>query len=334
MDPTPDAEAAGWQWWKISYSTADAQVISTTASPSPAPEQGSELTGWGVPKISASEWARKARQHGERNADRAGFSVQKVREVEVLKAARDESTKALLVYASERAVNHDFADLPPQLKVRLSLTHSPTQSFITGLLPIALTHLPAYTTLPHTNPPEPPQNFVRADNLAFAAELGTDTGTPTSPRLTPAAKRKADDDDDDDDNGPNHANDDDDDEEIPWGGLPSTATVAHPPSSSASTDPTLPRYVPPPQPPQPPPRHPARPSALSSGPGTDERGRSYDERIPTSLMAAGSPLPSSAGGLDGGGGGDEDVEMEMEMEERGAGEGGGRGPRLGFAAGL
>lgn len=53
----------------------------------------------------------------ERNADRAGFTVQKVREVEVLKAARDENTSALLVYASERAVNEDYVGLPQQLKV-------------------------------------------------------------------------------------------------------------------------------------------------------------------------------------------------------------------------
>lgn len=120
MDHTAaDAETTGWQWWRISYSTAAAKAISTTASPSPAPEPlGYELDGWGVPKVPAAEWARRARRERERNADRAAFSLQKVREVEVLKAARDESTRALLVYASERAVGQEVGELPLQLKVR------------------------------------------------------------------------------------------------------------------------------------------------------------------------------------------------------------------------
>ncbi|KAI9871811.1 MAG: hypothetical protein M1830_002426, partial [Pleopsidium flavum] len=101
IDHSSNAEATGWQWWRISYSAADANPISTTASPSASspsgPNQGYKLDGWGVPKGSVGDWARKVGKERERNADRAGFSVQKVREVEVLKAARDESTSALLV---------------------------------------------------------------------------------------------------------------------------------------------------------------------------------------------------------------------------------------------
>ncbi len=121
IDYSHDAEATGWQWWRISYSTVDAKPVSTTASPSASspsgPNQGYELDGWGVPKGFVGDWARKARKEREINTDRAGFSVQKVREVEVLKAARDESTSALLVYASERAVNQEPVKLPSQLKV-------------------------------------------------------------------------------------------------------------------------------------------------------------------------------------------------------------------------
>jgi len=269
-----------------------------------------------VPKISASEISRKVRHASERKADRAGCSVQKVREVEVLKAARDESTRALLVYASERAVNQEVLDLPPQLKV----SQPPVRPVV--ILPSHATHhapLPPYPTT-NQSPPKP-QNFVRTDNLAFASELGT----PSSPRLTSPSKRKADDDDDHQDQ----------DQDIPWGGLPSTSTstsTAATPSTS-TTDPSLPRYVPPP-----PPRHPAR-ASLNSG-GWDDKGRGYDERIPLSLRGSDTPPPAWAARgvkevgdeLDGAGGGGRgggqemamEMEMETEMEERG------RGPRLGL----
>lgn len=68
-------------------------------------------------------------------------SQTRVREIEALKAARDESNSALLVYASEKAVALERSNLPPQLR-----------------------------------------NFVRADNLNFASELGKCEGSkPTTP---------------------------------------------------------------------------------------------------------------------------------------------------------
>jgi len=42
---------------------------------------------------------------------------QKVREVEVLKAARDGSSSALLVYANETSIQLKPSDLPSQLQV-------------------------------------------------------------------------------------------------------------------------------------------------------------------------------------------------------------------------
>lgn len=48
------------------------------------------------------------------------IALQKVREVEVLKAARDESRRVLLVYANERAVSYECKELTPQLLVSRS----------------------------------------------------------------------------------------------------------------------------------------------------------------------------------------------------------------------
>ena len=42
---------------------------------------------------------------------------QKVRQVEVLKAVRDESPSAVLVYASDKAMSVENKELPPELKV-------------------------------------------------------------------------------------------------------------------------------------------------------------------------------------------------------------------------
>ena len=77
------------------------------------------------------------------------ISHTKLREIEVLKAAKDDAEQALLVYASDRAIAYEGEELPPQL-----------------------------------------MNFVRADNLAFAAELEK----ATLPKPPTPPKRKAEDD--------------------------------------------------------------------------------------------------------------------------------------------
>lgn len=95
--------------------------------------------------------------------------VQKVREIEVLKAARDESNSALLVYANEKAVTYGVGELPSELRVR----HIYRNSF--------QAEANAF------------QNFVRLDNLSFTAELEK---SGASKPMTP--KRKADEADSDD----------------------------------------------------------------------------------------------------------------------------------------
>ena len=50
-------------------------------------------------------------------ADYLFFNLQAAREVEVLKAAKDDSRLALLVYASEKALAVEPTQLPSQLRV-------------------------------------------------------------------------------------------------------------------------------------------------------------------------------------------------------------------------
>jgi hypothetical protein len=83
-----------WQWWRISFSTDDARTkeASTTES--------------------------RRRYNIPRNTDVAGFTCRKVREIEVLRAAREESNNVLLVYANSNAVNFGEGPAPPPLQVR------------------------------------------------------------------------------------------------------------------------------------------------------------------------------------------------------------------------
>ena len=180
------------------------------------------------------------------------ISYEKVREIEVLKAAKDESRTTLLVYASDNAVLHESRDLPDQLR-----------------------------------------NFVRADNLAFAAELER----PLSPKSTTPTKRKALDDDDDQDN-------------INWGGYqdpgPPRADQAH----HSNTIPPPPPYERS-QAPAPPPRSSLPRKAVNKSRSVP----SYDDTIPISLQAEDSGVDLHLEDSED----CDDAQSGQEMQERGGG---------------
>lgn len=92
-----DHRAEEWQWWKLSFAQGQAQPVSQTVSP-----PGLELE----PDV----WYRP-------HCLLAYLLPQRIREIEALKAARDDSNSALLVYASEKAVTLESSNLPSQLKV-------------------------------------------------------------------------------------------------------------------------------------------------------------------------------------------------------------------------
>lgn len=80
---------------------------------------------------SYAEWSRKIHQPG----NRASFSVRKVREVEVLKAAREESDSVLLVYANEEAVKLDpsrIPDLTPELRTFVEIDNAAFERELRG----------------------------------------------------------------------------------------------------------------------------------------------------------------------------------------------------------
>ena len=94
---TKSIAGTDWQWWRISFSTDDAKT------------QRAE-------KIKRNpEHAQHAAAH---DADVVGYTAHKVREIEVLRAARNESRTVLLVYASKQAVSAPEEAAPAPLQVR------------------------------------------------------------------------------------------------------------------------------------------------------------------------------------------------------------------------
>ncbi|KAI9036483.1 uncharacterized protein KD926_001764 [Aspergillus affinis] len=79
-----------WQWWRISFSIEDAKARRAESN------AGGNATS--------------------NNADVVGYTARKVREIEVLKAAREESKTVLLVYAQDSALNVQNEPPPPPLQ--------------------------------------------------------------------------------------------------------------------------------------------------------------------------------------------------------------------------
>jgi hypothetical protein len=87
FEPAPPG-SDGYQWWRISFSVDDAR-------------------------------SRQARNNSApKNADLIGYTARKVREVEVLRAAREESKNVLLVYANNNAMSYKEETAPVALQVR------------------------------------------------------------------------------------------------------------------------------------------------------------------------------------------------------------------------
>lgn len=92
-----DTNVDEWQWWRISFSKDDAKTQQ-------AAKAQNSLRKNAAPK----------------NADIIGYTTTKVRQIEVLKAAR-ESSNVLLVYANSNSVSFQSGIAPPALQVRFRI---------------------------------------------------------------------------------------------------------------------------------------------------------------------------------------------------------------------
>jgi hypothetical protein len=125
-----DEQGNRWQWWRMSWKKDDlkAQQDATKPQSLPGPVVGpvsqeeamsSHFTSING-NISKAEWAPEA---DAVTADSIGpdiialgYSAKKVKEHEVLRAAREETDSVCLVYASKQAMNCPLRELSPALK--------------------------------------------------------------------------------------------------------------------------------------------------------------------------------------------------------------------------
>lgn len=104
---TNSRNSNSWQWWRISFSVEDAKARLAEEIQKPASQVQSAQDG--IPSLPV----HSAPNH----ADVAGYTAKRVREVEVLRAAKEESPNVLLVYANENAINFQDGLAPAPLKV-------------------------------------------------------------------------------------------------------------------------------------------------------------------------------------------------------------------------
>lgn len=89
-----DDTSPEYQWWRISFSAEDGKTRQ------------------------AEKREAQGNQSASQNGDVTGYTARKVREIEVLKAAREEGRSVLLVYASDAAMKYQGGLAPSQLQVR------------------------------------------------------------------------------------------------------------------------------------------------------------------------------------------------------------------------
>lgn len=129
-DAEEDEHGNRWQWWRISWNREDLRLQQDAIKPQPLPgpvigpvsqeeamsSQFTSING----HIAKAEWAPEA---DAVIADSAapdivgiGYSTQKVKGQEVLRAAREETESVCLVYASDQAMNFPAPDISPALR--------------------------------------------------------------------------------------------------------------------------------------------------------------------------------------------------------------------------
>jgi hypothetical protein len=125
-----DEHGNRWQWWKISWNRDDLRVQQDATKPQPLPgpvvgpvsqeeamsSQFTSING----HITKAEWAPEGdavvADSVAQDIVGIGYSTQKVKEKEVLRAACEETESVCLVYASDQAMNFPAPEISPALQ--------------------------------------------------------------------------------------------------------------------------------------------------------------------------------------------------------------------------
>ncbi|KMU86106.1 hypothetical protein CIHG_03894 [Coccidioides immitis H538.4] len=113
-----------WQWWRISYSVDDAKEAISRRMRVPVT----------TTRIDGTEYILDPTQPRvplPNNTEVTGYTITPAREIEVLRAAKEENSSVLLVYASDDAVHFKGSGLPEPLQ---SFLNADNESFESEIL--------------------------------------------------------------------------------------------------------------------------------------------------------------------------------------------------------
>ncbi|KAK2794021.1 hypothetical protein FQN50_009955 [Emmonsiellopsis sp. PD_5] len=171
--PTRDV----WQWWRISFSVDDEKTRV-------AESQKSSTAG--------AQTRKRDRVQIPRNTDVAGYTAKPVREIEVLRAAKEEAPSVLLVYANENAVTFEEGSLPPQLQTFVNADNEAFEAEIQDIVgeqeqgPREHTSESSNSSWPDMEPLGG-QSSESGSGAAAAAALSKNTNTTAAPQIKRAS---------------------------------------------------------------------------------------------------------------------------------------------------
>jgi hypothetical protein len=139
QEPEAESSVSGqWQWWRISSSTEKpGDKTSVVQGPNPKPPPPSEqAVSFGV-SGPFSPWPPTGTHNdllsSEHNENVVSYTVRKVSEADVLKAAREEDDSITLVYASDKAVDFRGTALSGPLQMFVKADNKLFESELRGI---------------------------------------------------------------------------------------------------------------------------------------------------------------------------------------------------------
>lgn len=107
-----DALNDEWEWWRASFSKEDGKLQQQEKKAATEASDNNTTLKIDQPALSASQLHSKSDSD-----DLVGYTLKRVSEADVLKAATDESKSVLVVYASDAAVAYNGSPPNHQLQV-------------------------------------------------------------------------------------------------------------------------------------------------------------------------------------------------------------------------
>lgn len=206
-DPgTESSVSPRWQWWRISLSSEDRKAhpaVNYGPQPLPASDQGPSLDVSGPYSPWPGSNTQNRAQSPQPNDNVIAYTVRRVGEEDVLKAAREEDDSIILVYASETAVTFQGSSLSAALQMFIKADNKVFENELRGIDQIhsqgsdtAVTNAEEMAQL-HFSPPDAIQDVPLFDDSDETMNGDQENLVPPGPTATnavatPTARRGAD----------------------------------------------------------------------------------------------------------------------------------------------